>query len=52
MITSIKNKIRFSELGIPEIRIRRAVTGGIILEVPGEITRKKADDLAARLKER
>lgn len=51
VMASVKSQIRFSELGIREICMKRAVIGGIILEIPGEDTRKKANDLAARLKE-
>lgn len=37
------------ELGIGETRVRRVVTGGLIIEIPGEGNGEKADALAARL---
>ena len=38
--------MQLSDAGIERVQIRRAVMGGIILEVPDEDNKKKADDLA------
>lgn len=44
--------IDLRSLEIASLRPRKAVTGTIIYEVPGEISQSKADDLAAKLREK
>jgi len=44
-----KEKIDLKEMGIEYLRPKRAVTGALILEVPGEGSSLKADNLAAKL---
>ncbi|CAD1469692.1 unnamed protein product [Heterotrigona itama] len=43
--------MKLESAGIKEIRVRRAITGGVIIEIPGEKSAKKADQLAGRLRE-
>ncbi|XP_049880311.1 uncharacterized protein LOC126376807 [Pectinophora gossypiella] len=45
-----KQRVNLAECGITELRQRRAATGGLILQVPGPDSAKKADELAARLR--
>jgi len=44
-----KEKIDLKEIGIDYLRPKRAITGALILEVPGEGSSPKADNLAAKL---
>jgi len=44
-----KEKIDLKEIGIEYLRPKRAITGALILEVPGENSSPKADNLAAKL---
>lgn len=46
-----KDSISLKEIGISNMRIRRAATGGLIFEVTGEDQARKADELADQLKE-
>jgi len=46
-----KEKIPLAELNITDTRIRRAATGAVIIEIPGEGMRAKADLLANRMRE-
>lgn len=46
-----KSGIRLSDLGITSVRVKRAITGGIVMEVPGEASAARADALAAKLRE-
>lgn len=43
-------RINLAELGIEHLRPKRAVTGGLILEVPGQESAPRADALAERLR--
>ncbi|XP_049879651.1 caskin-1-like [Pectinophora gossypiella] len=45
-----KQRVSLAECGISDLRQKRAATGGLILEVPGPDSARKADDLAARLR--
>lgn len=45
------NKVDLKKLGIVYLRPKRAKTGGLILEVPGEESAPKADRLAEKLRE-
>jgi len=45
----VKERIDFKEMWIEYLRPKRAVTGALILEVPGEGSSPKADNLAAKL---
>ncbi|XP_011859623.1 PREDICTED: uncharacterized protein LOC105557088 [Vollenhovia emeryi] len=47
----IKSKINLDEIGIEELRPRRALTGALILEIPGENAHVKADTLVNRIRE-
>jgi len=44
-----KENINLKEIGIEYLRPKRAITGALILEVPGENSSPKADNLAAKL---
>lgn len=44
-----RRKVRLEEVGISHVRPKIAVTGTIILEVPGENSAAKADQLAEKL---
>ncbi|XP_011858084.1 PREDICTED: uncharacterized protein LOC105555669 [Vollenhovia emeryi] len=46
----IKSQIQLEDLGISEVRPRRALTGALILEVLGEDAKVKADQLADKIK--
>jgi len=45
-----RERISLADLNIERTRIRRAATGAMLIEIPGEGTKEKADELAARLK--
>ncbi|KOC58580.1 hypothetical protein WH47_09096, partial [Habropoda laboriosa] len=51
ILATAREKIKLQDLGIPEVRPRRARTGGIILEVSGPGREEKAEALAVRLRE-
>ncbi|KOC59251.1 hypothetical protein WH47_12561 [Habropoda laboriosa] len=51
VISDAKSKIKLSDLGISTIGPRRAITGAMILEIPGEGGAAKADALAAKMAE-
>ncbi|KOC58651.1 hypothetical protein WH47_05396, partial [Habropoda laboriosa] len=51
VLATARANIRLEELGIPEVRPRRARTGGLILEVTGPEREAKAEALAKRLQE-
>ena len=42
--------VKLSEIGIDDIRCRRAITSGVILEIPRKESAAKAETLASRLK--
>jgi len=46
-----REKIPLAELNITDTRIRRAATSAIIIEIPGEGMRAKADLLASRMRD-
>jgi hypothetical protein len=49
VLATAKQKILPSEVGIESVKMRKAMTGAIILEVPGDRVRGKASTLATRL---
>ncbi|XP_017792998.1 PREDICTED: uncharacterized protein LOC108574863 [Habropoda laboriosa] len=51
VISEAKTKIKLADLSIEGIRSRRAITGAMILEIPGEGEAAKADALAAKMVE-
>lgn len=50
-MVAAKREIRLEDLGIPSIRPRLAITGGLLLEIAGEDRAAKADALAEKMKE-
>lgn len=46
-----RSKIKLEDLGIEYIRPKIAVTGAVILEIPGEAGTSKVDGLASKLRE-
>ena len=48
-MSKAKNKINLADTGITDIRVRRSIAGGLILEIPGEDNSVKASDLANRI---
>lgn len=50
-LIKIRDKIELRSMGIASLRPRRAITGALIYEIPGEGNEKKADDFAAKLRE-
>ncbi|XP_013142066.1 PREDICTED: uncharacterized protein LOC106106084, partial [Papilio polytes] len=46
-----KNKISLADIGIDTLRQKRAMTGGLLLEIIGPECNQKADNLAAKLRE-
>lgn len=46
-----KTKIRLEDLGISDLRFRKAITGALVMEVQGEGRDEKADNLAKNIKE-
>lgn len=50
ILSKAKEEISLDELGIPEKRMRRAFTGGLIIEIPGEEATKRVNFLAEHLK--
>lgn len=51
VMQAAKAKIRLSDLGIAEVKQKRAINGGLLLQVAGEECAGKADALAAKLHE-
>jgi hypothetical protein len=49
VLATARGKIPLSEVGIEAIKMRKAMTGAIVLEIPGDKDRKKASALATRL---
>jgi hypothetical protein len=49
VIKAMRGKIPLAEDGIESVRLRKAMTGGIIVEVPGDKDRGKASTLTMRL---
>lgn len=50
-MSKVREHIKISDLGIDNVRPKRAVTGGLILEIPGPEGAQKADRLAVRMTE-
>jgi len=46
-----RERIKLEELGVRELRPRRARTGALLLEIPGADSNKLADTLAAKMRE-
>ena len=46
-----RERISLSEIGVQNVKIRYTVAGGILMEIPGEGSADKADNLAERLKQ-
>ena len=44
-----RSSVSLEELGITDTRVRRAQTGGLLVEIPGEDAGSKADTLVSRL---
>jgi hypothetical protein len=44
-----RKNVSLSELGIPGVKVKRAITGALIMEVPGPKGPEKADKLAEKL---
>ncbi|XP_013181007.1 PREDICTED: uncharacterized protein LOC106127473 [Papilio xuthus] len=51
VLTQAKSRIKLAELGIRDIKFRKAATGARMLEVGGEAASEKADSLATKLRE-
>ncbi|XP_068619349.1 uncharacterized protein [Battus philenor] len=51
VVEAAKARIRLADLGIEALRQKRALTGALLLEISGEDCGRKADDLAARMRE-
>ncbi|XP_033318618.1 uncharacterized protein LOC117216180 [Bombus bifarius] len=49
VLAAARNSVSLAEIGISTMRMRKRVTGGVILEVPEDQERKKAAALAASL---
>jgi hypothetical protein len=49
-LSKVRNNIDLRSLGIASLRPKRALTGAIIYEVPGEESQSKADALAEKLR--
>lgn len=45
-----KRKIRLDDLGITEVKSKSAITGGLIIEIPGENSEERADKLCNAMK--
>ncbi|XP_029053689.2 uncharacterized protein LOC114881157 [Osmia bicornis bicornis] len=51
VMATARERVDLRTIGITEIRPRRAVTGGLVLEIPGEERTERAAALAGRLQE-
>ncbi|XP_043604759.1 uncharacterized protein LOC122577493 [Bombus pyrosoma] len=49
VLAEAKDNVSLAEVGISTVRMRKALTGGVVLEVPEDQKREKAAALAARL---
>lgn len=47
---SCRTNLKLDEYGIPDVRLRRALTGGLILEIPSQTATEKPDFLAEGLR--
>ncbi|CAH2222456.1 jg24555, partial [Pararge aegeria aegeria] len=50
VMAAAKERVSLMDCGILQVRQKRAITGGLVLEVPGPDSAKKADALAERLR--
>lgn len=50
VMAAAKSRIRLRDLGIDEVKAKRAVTGGIVLTISGPDNEAKADVLATRMR--
>lgn len=46
-----REKIRLKDLGITNLKVRRALNGGLKLEIQGKQGKEQAESLAIRMKE-
>ena len=51
VLATARAKIRLPEIGVPVAKIRQTMAGGILIEIPGQESSAKADNLAIKLKE-
>ncbi|KMQ87082.1 hypothetical protein RF55_13738, partial [Lasius niger] len=51
IMAEARSKINLNELGIANSRIKQAVNGGVLIQIPGKDRVKLADDLANRMDE-
>lgn len=51
MMSTAKEKICLQESGITDLRVKRSITGGLILEIPGENKTEKANNLVSLLRD-
>ncbi|XP_043604804.1 uncharacterized protein LOC122577543 [Bombus pyrosoma] len=49
VLAAANDSVSLAEVGISAVRMRKAITGGVVLEVPKDQKREKAAALAARL---
>jgi len=45
-----RERVSLADIKIDRTRIRRVATGAMIIEIPGEGTKEKTDELAKRLR--
>lgn len=50
LLRSARDKVSLNDLGIENTKVKRAVNGGIIIELPGENMTDKADEFVKKLK--
>lgn len=51
LLSTARNKINIAEMGINQLKIRRAATGGTLIEITGDDMKEKAYQLCAKLRE-
>lgn len=49
-LKNARDQIDLKSLGIQTTRVRKAINGGLLIEVPGEDSKAKAEELVARLR--
>lgn len=50
VMATAKERVKLADCGITQVRQKRALTGGLILQIPGPDSAQKADALADRLR--
>lgn len=50
-MTHVRKMITLKDMGIEAIRAKKSMTGALLLEIPGEGSRKKAEELADKMRE-